>query len=360
MLSRAQYTSKPKFANLSQQEKDARYKQYKASYGRKIKPIAKNTIGPRPNPRPVNKILTASDKCLLKYAFAIVNPFDSEPSCTPWFPALSSQKVKVFARGTMYTGVNGWGWIVARPQPDNFIDAGYATKSTYSGTLVDDAPNLAYDTITNSNSTWDENTFDGGSNYWRCVSMGIRVRYVGTNLNQGGTIQVLETPGHAPTVNLTQSTVGQYAKAVTLDVTDSWTGITWTPQLPDEFEYINRQTLTGVNRIFPLLLSITTPTASQPFSYEVVSLFEAVGPVVQTQATPSWAHINGTANVASAASQLPTQSRVKGSRSVGAARSITRELIRQAAPEIEYAVSNLAKDLPELAPLALAAAPFLL
>jgi hypothetical protein len=59
-------------------------------------------------------------KCAQDYLCALEDPFNCiEDCCVPLLPSTPSRKIKVFSKGTLTVGVNGFGFIYYVPCADN-------------------------------------------------------------------------------------------------------------------------------------------------------------------------------------------------------------------------------------------------
>jgi len=148
---------------------------------------------------PAPKIALKVSNCSMRYMAALCNPFQAEPgACVPCdlFP-LPSQKIRAFTRGSFACGVGGVGFILAAPCAANDAPAIAYTQAASPMTVNDPV---------NAGITGGGTQFLAGLPYnivqvngavqARVVSMGIRIRYAGTEAGRSGTIACYEDQDH--------------------------------------------------------------------------------------------------------------------------------------------------------------------
>lgn len=170
----------------------------------KPKKQAKRVSVPRPR--------FALSTCAQRYLLACTDPFhpDAQGACVPSSPARSSQKASAFLRFSVTAGAGYNAYILVTPAISSDSAFGWCTTSVYSSTLPTFSPvingfnststtgvvpflmsNLPYTRAQTAATTSDEGTVQG-----RIVSVGIRVTYTGTALNEGGLITMYCDPDH--------------------------------------------------------------------------------------------------------------------------------------------------------------------
>lgn len=118
------------------------------------------------------------------------NPFELVPARLPVFPMVHSQLLRTYASATLLTNSNGYGWLYMCPA-GGVSSNGQATVYS-NGPGCSNVPSpyspLNDTGVAQSNSQYTNADFDfgTGSKQFRPVSVGIRVRYVGTNLEKAG------------------------------------------------------------------------------------------------------------------------------------------------------------------------------
>jgi len=149
---------------------------------------------------PAPKIALKVSDCSMRYMAALCNPFLAEPgACVPCdlFP-LPSQKIRAFTRGSFQLSTShGVGFILAAPCSANNTAA---LAFTTAGSIFDTG------TLVNSTITNNQTQLLAGLPYTtaqvsalvqaRVVSMGLRIRYAGTEASRSGTIVAYEDQDH--------------------------------------------------------------------------------------------------------------------------------------------------------------------
>jgi hypothetical protein len=136
-------------------------------------------------------------ECVSHYFGALTNPFNTEAgACLPCdlFP-LPSLKTRVFVRGSLALGPNGFGFIAATPTVANDAAVIQHTDSLSvgaSGTVFNAYTNLVNKLCTQNVYTSAQLT--GGFVGQRIVAYGIRVKYVGKLADRNGVVTCYEDP----------------------------------------------------------------------------------------------------------------------------------------------------------------------
>lgn len=128
------------------------------------------------------------------YGKCYADPFELNGARVPRFPILSTSMETYFVTGKGTTNSNGVGWVTAIPLYMTVGDTDSVTVST--GTSGDTFNSGTYnsfktDSLRNIPDYYEPES--GGLLSVRIVSMGIRVRYLGTKLNQAGTCVCAQT-----------------------------------------------------------------------------------------------------------------------------------------------------------------------
>ncbi len=254
------------------------------------------------------------------YACAIGSPFSPEAlsACVPTIPARPSQKVASRQIGTYTIGSAGTGFVAIAPTVVNYAVSIFSTTAGYSSVSISCTPG----TVTKSNIT--NNPYPiasfiaGGSSIdasimGRIVSVGLRVRYIGTELNRGGMLMALVEPNHGSIDSYSQTDLTAYRECIRRPVTRNWTTIVaaaidfkeqiypdtneWlsiTPngpnvaQLESTYPFSNGSNLSGSPTTgAPIMVILTTGTPGNTFEFEVIHHLELIGKPVQSLATPS-------------------------------------------------------------------------
>lgn len=223
------------------------------------------------------------------YCHLLCDPFEAPSVGVPAFPSIRSEALRVFVKSTLSTGSGTWGFVLVRPEAmiandyDSvfYSDAFYASNVTAtSGTGV-----LA----TQSNSPYSAADFDGaaGSNKYRLVACGLRVKYVGTNLDRGGTMVGLTEPDHDTLNGHTKVQFQAYDNVSSLSpVADRWYTTRWFPVDAAEMAYQAPIPAAGViNACMAFLISAPSGSTYGVYDFEVVAHFEIVGPAARHKAS---------------------------------------------------------------------------
>jgi hypothetical protein len=204
MLSKQKFEDKHKvkFQNLTQAQKDARYKSYVTSYknanprdgvkanrANNFKNDARN-LGMAGGPSPLT--YRTLSQCSKKYLAVLANPWlPISDACVPDNITIPSFKVNFFTRATFVVGTAGVGFVNMNPYicfGDNpWIDV---TTATYAATdIVPDDSSPAYTTyLNNSPYTTADFQSPNGTLRRRVVAAGIKARYIGPELTRSGRV----------------------------------------------------------------------------------------------------------------------------------------------------------------------------
>lgn len=148
-------------------------------------------------------------KCALKYALSISSPFhpSARGACLPTYPSPPSQKITSYTRFIASIGTQGYGFVAISPCLAKDSICAFYSGSLYASTVA--SPLSANNTLSTgvvpvypSNLPYQAvdlfNTYTSGSQgvTGRIVSVGLRVSYVGTTLNESGVIYLYSDPIH--------------------------------------------------------------------------------------------------------------------------------------------------------------------
>lgn len=153
---------------------------------KKGKASQKNNKAPKPKAQVSRNRVVQIHPCSRMFLSAVVEPFGHhEEVCLPVGEALSSQKIRCFARGVLSVGLNGVGWLAVNAPFINSWGSLNYTTSAYTGSQ---ATPIANSGIGISNSFLIGSPVTTTPQTWaaRHVVTALRIRYVGTELNRGG------------------------------------------------------------------------------------------------------------------------------------------------------------------------------
>lgn len=230
--------------------------------------------------------------CTKGYAKTLSNPFDYHGyglTCTPTIPSL---KQNAFVKGTLNTSDNnGFGFILADPIAAAINNANCVWTSS-AATAITQTDITDGNTIAmGSNSPYVAAQFNGQEDgiSVRVVSAGLRIRYTGTTLNQGGTVYSLSHPSHADMDDSSLSEVRAINVTKNFAVTRDWISVLWCPVVPADYGYTS--ILPGI--LAPFLHIMQVPVGiALTFEFEFNVNFEFVGSPIRGM-TPSHSDAQG-------------------------------------------------------------------
>lgn len=299
-------------------------------------------------PNPSNK--KGLSACALKYALAIAEPFhpSARNVCIPCPPAIPSQKVASFNRQAISLNVNGYAAAYIHPCLAN--DGGLITYTAGSTFLGGSATGFQFLTATNvitvggaiaspSNLPYSTaqlfNSFPAGASqvFGRVVSVGVKIHYTGTTLNESGLYSLYASNSHenVSVIAATPGQVGALLDSEICAVTRKPCVVSTTTCNPRETTYTNSDySGTNTSALYPyssgdtaqgvssFTYSISSATLGSPviaihmtgvagstFLLEIIQHVEYGGPLTSALATNSEVDVDGFNVVNSAATKLP-------------------------------------------------------
>lgn len=248
------------------------------------KPAAKKRPAQPPKkktpPRRTGKYLPPLSKCATDYAISLADPFTGPLACVPTYPAVLTRKLRVYAKGTFSTGTTGFGFIVFDPSYGIANDQTFvlASDALYGGvTIIGAVGTTAY----LSNSDYQAADLGSGPNQivFRVVSGGLRIRYIGTELNRGGQVCGLTDPNHNSLLTRTFGSLSGEEQSRLFPVNREWITLLYRPFLVGDTEFAN--SLVGTTPLDPSFYmgyALQSPTAGPcVFEFEAYSTYEAQG-----------------------------------------------------------------------------------
>lgn len=195
--------------------------------------------------------------------------------------------MKVFARGQMVpSATSGFGFILVAGHLANDANAAVLfTDSTYPGNSTSGLGPPGVN-VANFNSPFA--IADFGANIgleWRVVSLGVRARYAGTELERGGSVVTLEEPDHQALGNGRGYTDLQaYDKAYAQAVDREWVSTTHQPVTTADFNFTRNSLVNAGNHY--LCIAVQAPftggvPSTQPWEFEVYLNIECIGPLAR-------------------------------------------------------------------------------
>lgn len=243
-------------------------KQQQNQNGR-IKPTRRNRI-----PR-IDKPRFRLSPCADLYLRALVNPFaikiNGELPCVPDTYDLPSKKFGFTTRGLITLGSNGQGFVCASP-----FSISPGSSDCYATATIN--PSASYTTMTPGNSPPDysrlyiENSPMPANVNFRPVALGLRVRYIGTELNRGG--RVIPFSGSNSLINSTVELAASMGTTLVHPCDRKWHGTYWRPSGPSDSSY--KTANTRVDNEARVAVWVTGAAGTQAFEFEITSYYECV------------------------------------------------------------------------------------
>lgn len=246
--------------------------------------------------------------CSRDYLHVLTNPFGSTGQvCIPDIMDLPSSKYRVVARGTLVCGTQGFGFIQLRIQgsaANNVTAISYSNSSTNFITSVT-SEGVAAGTTTNIFSSAPYTAAQIASTASvpiksRIVALGVRVRYIGTELARGGRMVLVRKPFGATTDGLSTATVLSDRSTISLPVNRQWVGVNYLPSDSDDYEYM----FSANYPTNPRLAILIDSSEGNLFEYEAVQYVEYTGTVVNL--SPSHSDITGMSTIREAVTESNT------------------------------------------------------
>jgi len=302
-ITKAKFFQRPSLKGLPKQEKERRWKQHLMSLGGEA---------PRSNRRPSRRnkangrarSMGDDERCGLEYATSLVNPFDfSLNPCIPKMPSIPSRKLCTYVSGLGHTsGTTSYGGVTAYMTASNDTTCLAATDVAFTGSSLPAWSSVGASSIL-QNSPYAAADFSATGVQVRLVSAGLKVRFVGTKLNQGGVCFPFLEPDLGDVTGFTANDItsfDQYFQGI--DFNTDWVTITYSPRHPADFDFAAApQPLTGQHPCMGILVQSATP--NQPFEYVWTAHWEVIGRNARGK-TLSHTYAN-TDKIISGASQFP-------------------------------------------------------
>jgi len=279
--------------------------------------------------------------CALKYALCISNPFDTQVrnACLPTYPSPPSQKIACFTRFNATIGTAGVGFFTLIPCLASDGALGFYSTSAFTGTSA--LPLTAVNTLTLGVVSVSPQTspystlqlqqaanFGANQVFGRMVSVGVRISYIGTTLNESGLVYLYTDPEHGNVSALAASAnqLGALLPTEICSFTRKPCSLTSFPVMEGEmtyqqynvnqavYPYSNSGTtlnggltavFSGTNCGSPSSQILFTGVAGSQVFIEVIQHMEFSGTLTGSMATPSDADQAGFDRVQAAAMRLP-------------------------------------------------------
>jgi len=274
--------NRPSIRALPPREKERRWDQHLMSLGGLSNRGGNRTNLAAPQPRPATrragkKQEVKKDVCGMEYAASLLNPFDLTLNpCIPRFPSLPSRKFSTFSGGVGMTSTsNATGGVAAYLRASSDSASVVTTGATYTNLGIpyfSDTGAVSH----NASSPYLDADIGATGVQVRLVSLGIQVRYIGTELNMGGLCYPIMEPDMASVQGFTASTITSYPEFTKpLKFDREWVAINYTPRDPKNFEF--KPDPKPVVAHTPLGILIESASGAQPFEYKFAAHWEAIG-----------------------------------------------------------------------------------
>lgn len=271
-----------------------------------------------------------------RYIAAAINPFDAPVGCMPKSPGIHSSKHKVWAKATMVANDQGFCYAIGRT---SFVNNQGATNSDFYPLTYSTLP--YGQTVTNQDSTvqgvsgvevnslFVNTDFGSLSLHGRIISRGLRIRYIGTELNRGGRILAFSHPQGESLNGLSFDDVLQYPTAKTVPVSRSWQSICYHPVDETETDYATSHT--GPRNAPNMACMVSGTSSGNSFEVEYYIHFEVIGPTLGTAVSTSIADDSTFSKVQATLLHLDTTYYDKATHFVGQTlRTASEKLLLQA------------------------------
>lgn len=281
-----------RYAGLSESDRRCRYDDYKKSNGpAKSKPAQARQARARGggNGPTETRWVPRLSNCAVDYGRVLVDPFNGpdHPNlpCIPDFISLPSHKFKTTMRIPFNSGTASTAWVAINPfSVANDIPLGQATNSSYTGTSYDLSQPFGNYVQIFPNSPFNNASLIGPRQpEFRLVACGLRVRYTGALLNQGGTLLLFRNPGNE-VINSPSSfsDLSAYDVAGVGTATSRWRGVNYRPDTQTQLSYQPSAFFSAGNR---MIIYVQGVAPAQPYLAEIVQYWECLTYIRETTAS---------------------------------------------------------------------------
>lgn len=223
--------------------------------------------------------------CAASYARCVANPFTGPLACVPRAPSIMSRSLRVWVKSEFRTGTGGIGYVSMDVENMVAYDllSVFHTTSTSTSSTINTFPLGTNDVGLSSNSEFPQaqyaNTASGST--WRMVAAALRIRYIGTELNRGGTIIAFQDPSNTTVAGRGVGSLLSEESSVKFPVNREWITVNWRPVLAIDydFQYADGFAVTEA----PLCFMVESPDPAVPmvFEFEASAVFEINGRTVR-------------------------------------------------------------------------------
>jgi hypothetical protein len=327
--------------NLSNQQKQAAWNKYRITSQKRTQP---GSTGRRAKPM---KSQVELPSCTKHYLQSLSDPFHvTVPVCIPDNHVVPSKKLTVKQRGSFATGSNSEGYIVFNPfhtgntsfthiegvttytsspimysdgtVPHSFIETRMTSGNGVGGTNLTQAPYsiVDFDELPDGSRLGTS----GLAIQSRVVGCGLRVRFAGTRLNEGGTVLTFRREDGESTHGYTYTLLASRTNTKSSALTNKWHEVTYLPVQPEDYDYCRNGLLgsegkPGIDSSSDIFLNnsrhnagfyIKSAAPSQPLEFEFITHIEFLGRTIDS-ISKSHSDITGMSHVRNAITQAPPE-----------------------------------------------------
>jgi len=235
--------------------------------------------------------------CALRFAAAIADPFGiaAQGACIPSCPAVNSQKVHAFSRFDATVGTAGVGFIAITPCIASDGVIAFYTAPTFTGSSValltaNNTLSVGVATVNPANLPYNVSQSSANAGtvpaqvFGRVVSVGVRIWYTGTTLNESGLTYCYVSPTHEPVCEgpgsnlpMLLSTLSAFEQTEISPLTRNQCSISLFPVVRAEMEYGSVATPTAAAAGSETTLAVYPYSAGYPglnnnYTYSAASL----------------------------------------------------------------------------------------
>jgi hypothetical protein len=229
--------------------------------------------------------------CEQMYARALADPFDpliQGEVCYPSFPAKKSVKFTGYQTLNCVVGTGGYGYCAFSPTPGNASGGIAYTDATYAGTSASVVTMTAGSGVNTANwvsptaATDFTESVTGRGNQFRMVVCGAKIRYIGTELNRGGSVAVVTSPQQVTMEGFVLGNNLVPDSSRELIVRSDYQTVVLPPMHEQDVDWKDADEIfpwadAGGTANKPLMVIIVTGTAGNIFTIRLVEHYEVTG-----------------------------------------------------------------------------------
>lgn len=257
---------------------------------------SKKRVKRKPARQPGGRGRVMISECAEHYAYALSSPFRAYNEgigevCVPDNSLLPSFKFSSPIRGTFETGTANYGYCAmsssAPASNTNTVQHSSAASTGGAATVLSSFIGLQYAAPVAFPYT--TSSLASGDKEQRTVACGLRVRYVGKELDRGGMLYAYRQPGDVSVNALTPQDIMASLNTRSYPIGKDWVTLTWSPVTARDFQYT-----TDITTVMDLVILAHSAVPGAVFQFEVVYFMECVG-IDSFNATPTHSDPNGMA-----------------------------------------------------------------